>query len=163
MKKLVAIMLSAVLALSFTACSKQSAKVQMPNPLEDCKTIEDAEKIAGFHVTAPDKIPEGYTQSIIQAIKDDLVQIIYKDGENEITFRQGKDSEGNGDISGDYNQYKEKNTIMTGDLKVLIRGNDGKVSNAVWTNGKHAFSITANPGETGLDKNVIVSMIDSIR
>ena len=163
MKKLVAIMLSAVMVLSFTACTKQSAKSQTANPFVDCKTLKDAEETAGFPVTAPQKIPKGYTLSLIQAIKGDLVQIIYKNGENEIVFRQGKDSQGNGDISGDYNEYNENDTIMVGDLTVSIRGNDGKVNNAVWTNGEYAFSITANPGGIGLDKAVIVIMIKSIR
>lgn len=162
MKKLVAIMLSAVMVLAFTACSKQSAGAQIPNPFVDCKTIKEAEKIAGFQVMVPDKIPEGYTQSRIQAIQDNLVQIIYINGENEITYRHGKGGEGNGDISGDYSEYKENDTIMAGDLKVSIRGNDGKVNDAIWTDGEYAFSITANPGGTGLDKTVIISMIESI-
>jgi len=162
MKKLFAIMLSAVMVLSFTACSKQSDKNQIPNPFVDCKTIKDAEEIAGFKVTTPDKIPEGYTENVIQAIKGDLVQIIYKYGENEITFRQAKKGEENEDISGDYNVYSEKNTIMTGGLEVVIKGNDGKVSNALFTNGDYIYSITANPGEIGLDKTDIINMIESI-
>ena len=163
MKKLFTMILCAVMVLSFAACSRKSDNTQIPNPFLDCKTLKDAEKIAGFKVTAPDKIPEGYTESAIQAIKGDLVQIIYKNGEDEITFRQAKKGKEMEDISGDYNVYDEKNTIMIGDLEVIIKGNGGKVSNALWTNGDYIFSITVTPGETGIDKTDMIHMIESIR
>ena len=162
MKKLFTIILCAIMVLSFTACSQKSNNTQIPNPFLDCKTLKDAEKIAGFKVTAPDKIPEGYTEDVIQAIKGDLVQIIYKNGENEITFRQAKKGKEIEDISGDYNEYDEKNTIMIGDLEVVIKGNGGKVSNALWTNGEFIFSITVTPGEIGIDKTDMIHMIESI-
>jgi len=113
--------------------------------------------------TAPDKIPEGYTESLIQAIKGDLVQIIYKNGENEIIFRQAKKGKEIQDISGDYNVYDEKNTIMIDDLEVVIKGNGGMVSNALWTNGDFIFSITVTPGENGIEKTDMIHMIESIR
>ncbi len=162
MKKLFTMILCAIMVLSFTACSRKSDNTQIPNPFLDCKTLKDAEKIAGFKVTAPDKIPEGYTESAIQAIKGDMVQIIYKNGENEITFRQAKKSKENEDISGDYSVYDEKNTIMIGDLEVVIKGNGGKVSNALWTNGDFVFSITVTPEEAGIDKTDMFHMIESI-
>lgn len=162
MKKLFTIILCAIMVLSFTACSQKSDNTQIPNPFLDCKTLKDAEKIAGFKVTPPDKIPEGYTEDVIQAIKGDLVQIIYKNGENEITFRQAKKGKEIEDISGDYNEYDEKNTIMIGDLEVVIKGNGGKVSNALWTNGEFIFSITVTPGEIGIDKTDMIHMIESI-
>jgi len=53
MKKLFTIILCAIMVLSFTACSRKSDNTQIPNPFLDCKTIKDAEEIAGFKVTAP--------------------------------------------------------------------------------------------------------------
>lgn len=163
MKKLFTIILCAIMVLSFTACSRKSDNTQIPNPFLDCKTIKDAEEIAGFKVTAPEEIPEGYTESVIQAIKGDLVQIIYKNGENEITFRQAKKGKESKDISGDYNKYDETHTIIIGDLEVVMKGNGGKVSNALWTNGDSIFSITVTPGEAGIDKTDMIHMIESIR
>lgn len=115
MKKLIALTICAVMALSFAAYAnntpakdnsqKQSIgkDVEIPNPWVDCKTIADAEKLAGVTLTLPKMIPEGFTQKSIETKKDGIVQIIYENGENEIIFRQSKASD---DISGDYTEYK---------------------------------------------------------
>ncbi len=168
MKKIIVFILCAVITLSFTACSNNSPSkdstqkqttgdnAQIPNPFVDCKTIADANKIAGFTVVTPKTLPTGYSQDTIRAIKDDLVEIIYVKGENKISFRQGKDSK---DISGDYNEYKESNTLTIGSLQVTIKGDNGEVNLAVWTDGDYAYAISSE----GLDNNTISDMITSMK
>lgn len=134
--------------------------IGIPNPFVDCDTMADAGKIAGFTVTVPQKMPAGYAQKLIQAVEKDMVQVFYEKGEKEILIRKAKGSE---DISGDYNEYKENNTITLGSLKVSARGNDGKVNTATWIDGEYTYAITANPGETGLDEVTIKDMIGAIR
>lgn len=175
-KKLTAIALCAVTALSFTAFSnnvpaKNNIKqrddqvikgdnLKIPNPFTDCKAITDVQILAGFTPLIPTSIPADYSQDKIQTVKDEMVQIIYSNGENKITFRQGKGSE---DISGDYNQYAESSTMAVGSLTVSTKGCNGKVNIAAWTNGKYTFAISANPGGEGLDNKVISDMISSIK
>lgn len=170
MKKLIALTLCAVMALSFAACSndkpeakddpqKQTSNVEIPSPWMDCETIADAEKLAGFTVILPKTIPDGYTQKTIEAVKDDMVQIIYEKGENQLVFRQGKGSD---DISGDYTEYKENNSLTIGDLKVTAKGNGGKINLATWVNGGYTFAISVNPGEKGLDNQAINDMISGM-
>lgn len=168
MKKIIVYILCAVITLSFTACSNNSPSkdstqkqtigdnAQIPNPFVDCKTIADANKIVGFTVVAPKNLPTGYSQDTIRAIKDDLVEIIYVKGEKKISFRQGKDSK---DISGDYNEYKESNTLTIGSLQVTIKGDNGEVNLAVWTDGDYAYAISSE----GLDNNTISDMITSMK
>ena len=134
--------------------------VEIPSPFVDCETMADAEKTAGFNVAVPEKMPEGYARKLIQAVKNDMIQVFYENGENEITVRKAKGSE---DISGDYNEYKESGTVTVGSLKVFARGNDGKVNVATWVNGEHTYSITVNPGGTGLDAAAINEMAGGIR
>jgi hypothetical protein len=138
------------------APTETGSSVQIPNPFVDCESIADAEKIAGFKMAVPEKMPEGYSQAVIQAIQNDMIQIIYKDGDNEILIRKGKGIE---DISGDYNEYKENNTMAAGKLQVSIRGNDGKVNVATWTEAEYTFAITCN----GMDKAVISDLVSGIQ
>ncbi len=170
MKKLITLTLCAVMALSVTACSnnnppkkddpqKQTSSQQIPNPWVDCQTIADANELAGFTVILPKTIPDGYTQKTIQAVKGDMVQIIYENGEDQIVFRQAKEGD---DISGDLTEYKENNTLTIGSLKVTAKGNDGKINTATWINGECSFAITANPGGKGLDNQAINDMISSM-
>lgn len=171
MKKLIALTLCAVMSLSFAACtnhstpkddsSKQSIgkDIEIPNPWVDCATIADAEKLAGFAVILPKTIPDGYTQKSIAATKDGMIQIIYENGENQITFRQSK---GNDDISGIHTEYKENNPLTIGSLKVTAKGNGGKVNVATWVNGEYSFAILANPDGKGLENQTINDMIRSM-
>ncbi len=176
MKKLIAITLCAVTALSFCACANntpakdnarqtggQSAKdnnLQIPNPFIDCKTIAEAGKIAGFTPRIPSSIPADYSLDKIQAVKGGMVQLIYTKGENEITFRQRKGSE---DISGDYNEYDESSTMIVGSLAVSTKGSDGKVNVATWIEGPYTFAVSVNPGGEGLDNQEISDMISSVK
>lgn len=177
MKKNIAIVLGIIMALSLVACAKNAPatdyqqkqkdgqileenSAQIPNPFVDCETIADAEKIAGFEITVPDKMPEGYSQSSIQAINDYLIQIFYESGDNEILIRKGIGSE---DISGDYNTYSESNTMTIGELTINTKGNDGKINVATWINGEYTFSILVNPGKVGVDNTVINDMVVSIQ
>ncbi len=176
MKKLLAITLCAAMVLSFAACSNgkradenfqnQSGSqaagkgVQIPNPFEDCENMSDAEKIAGFTLTVPEKLPEGHIQTMIQASENDMIKIFFENGEKRIEIRKAK---GDKDISGVYTVFDESNTIKVGSLNVSTKGNDGKVNLATWIDGEYAYSITANIDETGLDVSAISDMAADIR
>lgn len=169
MKKLIAITLCAVMALSFTACSnnappkdnlqKQSSGDEIANPWVDCKTIAEAEKNVGFTLYAPETIPDGYKQEAIRTMEKSLFEIIYINGINELRFRQGKGSEDTGNIFADYNEYKESNTMTVGSLQVTTKGDNGKVNLATWTDEGYAFAISAD----GLDNTLISDMIGSMQ
>jgi hypothetical protein len=176
MKKAMVILLSTTLLLSLTACKNFSTKneastlseegrpalsnnVALPNPFIDCATIEEAEKIVGFKISTPHILPEGYTQASIQAIENGIVQIIYTNGENEIIYRQGK---GNADISGDFNEYTEKNIEELNHIQVILEGDSGNVKKATWQDDKFTFSITVNNGNGGFNEEVINDMIESV-
>jgi hypothetical protein len=177
MKKIIVIVLCAILALSLAACGAKSpanssasqskepvqggdVTVQIPNPFVDCKTLDEAEKIAGFDITLPGRMPEGYSQSAIRAVKNTMIEIIYNNGSDEIRIRKGTGSE---DISGDYNEYKEFETATINNLKVTLKEVNGKVNTAVWYGGGYAFAVTANLGETGLDKAVVTDMVSVVK
>jgi hypothetical protein len=171
MKKLVAITLCVVTALSFTACNKNAPAKdntnqfseqnnQIPSPFEDCTTIADAEIIAGFTLILPEKMPKDYIKRSIQAIKDDMVQVFYENGESELLVRKAK---GNQDISGDYNQYSENSTMNVDDLQVTTRGNNGKVNVATWVNGEYTYSVGLYKDEPGLDTDTIKDIVSIIK
>lgn len=176
MKKLIVITMC-IMTLALAACANTaSAKekpqkqtksegftketVQLPNPFVDCNTIEEAEIIAGFQAAVFEQMPQGYTQSAIRAIDHDMIELIYEDGEKSIQIRKAR---GRSDISGDYNSYKENTTAAIGKFQVSTRGNDGKVSVAVWEDGEYSFAVSADPAEAGISSLEISDMISSIQ
>lgn len=188
MKKLIALALGLIMSMSFVACSDKSSvkddslessssseeissseetdslesgdAAQIPNPFVDCKTIEEAAEIAGFTVTVPEKLPEDYTQDTIQAVENQMVQIVYTNGENKMTIRKAKGAE---DISGDFNSYAEDKALTVGDVQVATKGNDGKVSVATWANEEYTYSISVSPEEAALDSAVVSELVGGIR
>lgn len=170
MKKMIVFTLCMSLAFALSGCGSDKEKVEIPNPFTECATLEEAAAIAGFDLIVPDQI-EGYTDRQISAIDQELIQVDYTNGNTEdansdseisgdeaigdgnnndgsenteaeedpsLYIRKGA---GNEDISGDYNEYSETNTLSVDGLSVTVKGDDGKISVAIWTDGDYSFAI----------------------
>ncbi len=124
------------------------------NPWSEYDTVAEAAKAAGVEFSAPEKI-DGYTITLIQAMEG-IVDVRYTDGENEITIRKGT---GTDDISGDYNTYKNVSEKKINGNIVTLKGNDGGISSASWTDGKNAFSVFS---EKELSESFMESIIAKI-
>ena len=180
MKKWIALVLCAALALSITACSGQKPKITektdtsaaaenteteetaalggsvgIANPFTECAGIEEAEALAGFDFTVPDTL-EGSSERVIRVMKDQMIEVIYKNGEDEIRIRKAF---GSGDISGDFNAYSENGTVSVLGTEAAVRGSGGKVNVAAWSDGVYAFSVVST---AGMDKDAAISLIESI-
>lgn len=167
MKKFTVLFLSMLMLLSFAACGSTSntsgtqgtadqgsssvsgtdalssdEMEQIGNPFVDCETMEEAEEIAGFEMKAPD-ILEGYSNSVIQAVENTMIQVFYcYDPENiqesdYTLFRKGAGEE---DISGDYSEYAYEKEIQVDDLTVTMKGFESN-NLAVWNDGVYSYSI----------------------
>lgn len=127
-----------------TAESGSGENVQIPNPWVDCKTIEDAQALAGFDFQLPE-LPEGYTIENIRVIQNEILQVTYTKGEQEICIRKGV---GTDDISGDYNVY---DTTVTQELtasNATLKGNGGDFSLAIWNDGEYAYAVSSSEALT---------------
>ena len=166
-------MVALVMAVSMMGCGKKAASenaqteteisegenTQIPNPFMDCETMADAEKLAGFDITVPEQ-SEGYEQELIQAIDGELIQVFYVNPENEedeVLIRKGVGSD---DISGHYENFAEMTTAAAGELEVTLKGNDGKVTVAVWTTGRYTFSIQVD-AEASQDE--MLSLVEAVQ
>ena len=137
----------------------EGENTQIPNPFVDCETMADAEKLAGFDITVPEQI-EGYEQELIQAVDGELIQVFYvnpEKEEDEILIRKGV---GNDDISGNYENFAETTTAAAGDLEVTLKGNDGKVTVAVWTTGSYTFSIQV---DAGASQDEMLNLVEAVQ
>ena len=172
MKKIIVFVLCTIMALSTVACSSKVIEkekdpsvskensVQIPNPFVDCETLEMAKQLAGFNISLPEKMPKDFTQNEIRAIENNMIEVNYKNGDDEIYIRKAK---GNEDISGDYNEYNEKNTITIGNLNVTTKGNDNMIQVVIWNDGDYTYAIGTNNDGKGIDKNIVNDMIKNIK
>ena len=87
-----------------------------------------------------------------------MTQIIYTKADKNLLIRK---QAGSDDISGDYSQYTETNTAALGSLQVTMKGEDGMVSVAVWTDGGYTFAVDTQ--DVPMDVDAITALIGTIQ
>ena len=130
--------------------------IGMPNPFVEYKTVDEAKKVLPFSAVVPSTTVKGYELENVSVLSNEMLQLIYENGDKEITYRVEK---GRDDISGDYNVYKDIKTVKVGDVEVKVRKSEETMS-AIWTNGDLTFSLYSNGNLT--EKN-ITDIISSIK
>lgn len=144
---------------------------QIPNPFVDCDTLADAAALAGFDIIVPDSV-DGYEERAITAMENDMIQVLYLHGDDQVCIRKAVGEE---ECSGDYNAYSEEKTVTVGDKEVTMRGNNGKVMVAVWSEGGYSYSIgvyaytqhndgVADPeSNSGMDEETITALAAQVQ
>lgn len=132
-----------------------SDTVQIPNPLRDYKTVEEAKKAVSFDAKIPSKLPDGFKITYVGTISDEILQVFYGSGDKKIVYRTAL---GEGEISGDYNVYKTEKTIKakSGDV-TFKKGENGAL--ALWNDGKCTYSASFNYDAAESD---VLSIINSL-
>ena len=169
------ILLMSVLCLAIVACGKkeeakqetaettnvtQKESTQIPNPFVEVKNLDEASKIAGFSLEVPETY-EDYKKQVIQAIDDDMIEVIYYDENSEHEGLRIRKAKGTDDISGDYNEYKDVETVKVGDFEIIEKGSEGNISVATWNNGTYSYAIDV--AEASLTKDTIANLVSNIK
>ena len=169
------ILLMSVLCLAIVACGKkeeakqetaettnvtQKESTQIPNPFVEVKNLDEASKIAGFSLEVPETY-EDYKKQVIQAIEDDMIEVIYYDENSEHEGLRIRKAKGTDDISGDYNEYKDVETVKVGDFEIIEKGSEGNISVATWNDGTYSYAIDV--AEASLTKDTIANLISNIK
>lgn len=105
----------------------------MPNPFTECRTVEEAQKIAGINFAVPE-----YSQSSIYAAKGMIEIQIAKDEIHKITIRKSTDEGDNTGLCGEYTLRK----INIGDCEATLKIQNGKIFAAYVTGEDGTISIS---------------------
>ncbi|WP_338946979.1 DUF4367 domain-containing protein [Fusobacterium canifelinum] len=169
------ILLMSLLCLAIIACGKKEETKQetaeatnvtqeqdygVPNPYEIVDTLDEASKIAGFALEVPTTYGD-YKKQVIQAIENDMIEVIYFEEETENEGLRIRKAKGVDDISGDYNEYKNVETVKVGDYDVTEKGDEGNVFIATWTDGTYSYAIDTDRAE--LSKEDVANLISNIK
>lgn len=130
---------------------------QMPNPFTEYDTVDNAKKALKFDAKIPSYVTDGYKTDYISTLEDNFLQIIYKSGDNEITYRTAENYDSADDISGDYNVYKDISREKIGSYDVTLRKN-GDVISAIWSDGETDYSVYSDGISIDELKKIITSI-----
>ena len=169
------ILLMLLLCMAIIACGKkeetkqetaettnviQKESTQIPNPFVEVKNLDEASKIAGFTLEVPETY-EDYKQQVIQAIENDMIEVIYLEEESGYEGLRIRKAKGTDDISGDYNEYRNVETVKVGDYDVTEKGDEGNIFIATWTDGTYSYAIDTDRAE--LNAEDITNLIANIK
>ena len=142
----------------------------VPEAVEEPVAAEEAVVSAEAAVEEPETVdapvaedvPEtvdGYSgEKSIQVVDNRMIQILYTDdNENSLLIRK---EAGSADISGDYNDYDEINTIFVGEYSVTLKGNNGTVSTAIWVNDGYSYAVNADAPISTEDMIALIAAIN---
>ena len=171
MKRIFALTLSCILGLALTACGPQpqeaeptEGKVQLANPYGTYETAREMMDAANLEVTLPEELPDWVSETIYRAIPQELVEVIYTDGDNEIRVRV---KNGSGDISGVYDaDTGEQKDVSVGENTVHVKGEtqeDGSflVFVCTWNSADgRAYSVTSR---NGVAEEVMLPILEQVQ
>ena len=129
--------------------------IGIPNPFVNYETLAEAAQAAGFELNAPESI-SGYDEILIQVMNNKMVQIIFLNGDSRIIIRKAAGSD---DISGDYNIYNETQEVDINGSLVTIKGNDGTVKLATWTDNGYTYAVVSDDAMTIEAMEALVSQV----
>ena len=153
---------------------EEGSNAGVPNPWSDVDSGEEAAEGAGLELF---EVPEGVEISLGEIevkqyrCMDGLAEAIIEFPAVEMTIRKGNDKSlesAKGDISGDYNEYKESWTQNIKGLEVNCSGNEkGKATKTVWTVDDVDYSITVlglgGDENFGLSEDDLNSIINGLQ
>lgn len=137
----------------------QEENVQIPNPYIECQNLTDASEITGFDMSAPDSYLDSASTEI-EAIEQDMIQIMYLDAEGNEIFRIRK-ATGTEDVSGDYNTYEQELNEEYDGMTVTLKGNADTYSVVTWNNGEFTYAIDAQ--DNPLTKEQVIELINLVQ
>ena len=141
---------------SITITSDAGQSAQIPNPFTEHRTIDEAKKAISFDAKLPTAMPKGYSLSYIATMPDNLIELVYSNGDKDITYRTALGDE---DISGDYNTYPSVVSEQISGTEVTLKGDGELYHTAVWHSDK-AYSMNCS---AGLSKDELIKIISEIR
>ena len=180
MKKVFAIVLCLVLALTLVACSSNETEktddtadttvdgttdtndtddTTIANPFTEYATLEEAAAQAGDIFEVPETVAES-AGCIYRVSTDGLFEVVYTDATDAEVARVRR-AVGTEDISGDYNEYAHTEEITVGNLTVTVKGADeGNATLATWVNGIYTYSMSVATGMACADLAAYAKIVE---
>ena len=177
MKKILVLILAAILMIALTACGAKETEEENSgegslNPWHDAATADEAADGAGVgYFTVPEngtEVTGGRIDFTGFRYMKNLAEADGAVGAAELTVRKGlkQDSE---DVSGDYTAYPYAWTQEVDGWEVYCLGNeDGKMMKAIWLSDNFSYSIVIRgQGDLaesyGVDADAVAALVSGIQ
>ena len=93
------------------------------------------------------------TADMLEAIENEMIQAFYGEDGSDMLIRKALGTE---DISGDYNEYAQIETVDG----VTLKGENDLFSLALWTDGTYTYSISV---ESTLSRIEMMALVNGVK
>ena len=122
----------------------EESETMIANGMVEVISKEELSEAVGFPVKSAQSLPF-FPQSIYYtSYWGEMAQIDYANGGSTACFRQ---SLGEEDNSGDWNEYPAQQTITAAGCTVTLKGETGSYTLAIWTDGNYSYSLSLSSGQ----------------
>ena len=161
------------MVFEYVGAETENGEVGIPNPWDTAKSSEEAAKGAGidsFTVPESTEISLGKVDVAEYRYMDTIAEADVEFPAVEMTIRKGTPEYeiAEGDISGDYGEYKYDWTVDVDGQEVTCFGNrEGEATKTIWTAGEYNYSITAvglgGDDDYGLPEDDVKALVSGIK
>lgn len=124
--------------------------------IKEAASAAELSELVGFEVGDVDCLPFSPEKIEYTLYWGEIAQIDYTVGEKSACFRKSLGSEDN---SGDYNVYSEEKAISAGGISAILKGESGKYTLAVWSDGEYSYSLSLFDGISAAEWEDIIMKI----
>ena len=160
------------MVFEYVGANPEESEVGMINPWSDVGSVAEATEGAGldaFAVPEGEEISLGKLEASAYRCMDGLAEIIFEFPASEITVRKGKRELeiAQGDISGDYGEYKYDWNMDIGGKQVKCFGNrKGEATKTIWNDGTYDYAVLAlglgGDEDFGLSEEDLTTLVNGV-
>lgn len=135
----------------------EESETMVANGMVEVTSKEELSEAVGFPVKSAQSLPF-FPQSIYYtSYWGDMAQIDYANGGSTACFRQ---SLGEEDNSGDWNEYPAKESFTVNGCAVTLKGEADSYTLAIWRDGTYSYSLSLSAGQPA---SVWASIIEGVQ
>lgn len=136
---------------------EQPPVVMQPNGIVELGSAEELSETIGFETAAPEALPFAVEKTLYIAYWETLAEIrCIGEGKTSILRK----SVGNEDNSGDFNSYNDSTRVVVDDKEILLKGNGGSYSLAVWQDAGFSYSLRLSDA---LGRDEMLGIIETVK
>lgn len=135
----------------------EESETMIANGMVEVASKEELSEAVGFPVKSAQSLPF-FPQSIYYtSYWGEMAQIDYENGGSMACFRQ---SLGEEDNSGDWNEYPAKESFTVNGCAVTLKGERGSYTLGIWSDGTYSYSLSLSAGQPA---SVWAELIEGVR
>ncbi|MBR5046858.1 MAG: hypothetical protein IKX76_01350 [Eubacterium sp.] len=122
-----------------------TAGLETAGPAVEYTSARELSEASGITISELSNLPFTATETAYLDYKDNLVEISYSDGSQDLYYRVSK---GSIDNSGDYNEYDNIFTEDINGIKAILKGSDDLIYLVLYEQDGYSYSISSSQGLT---------------